>query len=332
MKHNELNDDAIDKLQSEIDKMVNELKEIDVTINVADIVSKHILESKRMEVLNSIQDLSDKIDELLDTPEDNDAETIISTNTDIDKFSFKKDYDFNAIKFRPSRAGDLMVSPKSKSESISETTKQYLCEYFVETFFNVSKDIMNKYINKGIEVEWRSVELYKRYVRNIDIELNQSIFSNDYLIGKPDIILNDRIVDTKSSWDLFSYFKVGVNKLNKDYYWQLQCYMELLDKQIGELAYCLVDTPDYMINDEKKRLLFKMNVATDYDESYIKASNELERKLKFESYIPYTVRVRRIMFGYDEQNIESLYKQINIAREWMKNEYQDIVSKCNGQG
>ncbi len=65
-----------------------------------------------------------------------------------------------------------------------------------------------------------------------DVSENEERITNEYITGVPDVN-TDVLIDVKSSWDAFTFFeKVVEDELkNKDYYYQLQGYMWLTDKQ-----------------------------------------------------------------------------------------------------
>ena len=145
---------------------------------------------------------------------------------------------FANYKFRPSSIGNLMVEPRSKSETLSQTTKSFLQEIYLQERFNRSKIIGSKYMQKGNEVEEDSLSLATRHFGKLLIK-NKQTFENDWIKGTPDVV-SPMLIDIKSSWDLFTFYKVENNPM---YYWQLLAYMWLTDHSQATLCYCLVDSP-----------------------------------------------------------------------------------------
>ena len=77
------------------------------------------------------------------------------------------------------------------------------------------------------------------------------------MTGTPDINA-DIIIDMKNSYD-FSTFPLFADRIeNMDYYYQLQSYMELCDKDEAMLVYCLMDSPDHLIEGEAKSKAYKL--------------------------------------------------------------------------
>jgi hypothetical protein len=209
-----------------------------------------------------------------------------------------------------------MTEPKLKADkeagNLSETTKTFLMEVFIQQKYGRKKDISNKYIEKGLLVENDAIKLYSRYKFN-EYQKNEELFKNDFLVGTPDIVSDD-IIDIKSSWDIFTFF----SNLNKDvdsaYYWQLQAYLALTGKESAKLAYCLVNTPEMLVNDEKRKLMYKMNVATDENPIYLQACDELDRNMNFDD-IPN--RVIEFEVKRNDEDIQKMYFKIKKARIYL---------------
>src|SRR5690606_9498298 len=134
---------------------------------------------------------------------------------------------------------------------------------------------------------------------------NEDHLRNDFIMGTPDLYKGEsitkatEIIDIKSSWDIFTFFRNSVKKVNAQYYWQLQGYMALTGAKQASLAYCLVSTPDSFINDEKRKVFYKMNIATEDNEIYQDACRHLELSMVYED-IP--VQERVIEFSIDRDD------------------------------
>ena len=63
------------------------------------------------------------------------------------------------MKIRASSIGKIMTNPKTKGESLSQTTKTYLQELAVEEVYNIRKEFSSRYTDKGNEVEELSIAL-----------------------------------------------------------------------------------------------------------------------------------------------------------------------------
>ena len=207
-----------------------------------------------------------------------------------------------------------MTNPRSKSEKLSETTKSYLNEIYIEELFGRKKDITNKYIEKGIYVEEESLNLIQSHYLGKLLIKNKEHFENEYIKGTPDVII-DRVIDTKSSWDIFTFSEADGN--NKDYYWQGQGYMNLTKKKEFDLAYCLTNAPEHMIVDEKTKQMYKRGlIGLDGSIEFDEMENEIEKNMKFDD-IPLEKRVKIFSFEFDDKAFELLKQRIIDSREYL---------------
>ena len=72
---------------------------------------------------------------------------------------------FNADKilFRCSSLGNIMTESRGKGTGLSETCKAHLIDVYILNAYNREKDIENKYIRKGLQVEEKAITLYSQY-------------------------------------------------------------------------------------------------------------------------------------------------------------------------
>ena len=113
-------------------------------------------------------------------------------------------------------------------------------------------------MQKGTDWEHESIELVNQ-VRDTFYIKNEETIENDFLIGTPDIILDNSIIDIKTSWSLETFPAIAAEGINKDYEWQLRGYMMLCDKQSAELIYCMIDTDDFLLSDWDNKTIHKVS-------------------------------------------------------------------------
>lgn len=232
--------------------------------------------------------------------------------------------DVNSIRFRCSRLGELMTSPRSGSKDpLSETAKKYLLEVYINERYGRRKVVTSKYMEKGLQVEEDAITLYSR-LKKKPLFKNTTNFSDEFITGTPDHLSETEVLDIKSSWDIFTFMATTQADLNKDYYWQLQGYMALTGRKSARLAYCLVSTPDQMIEDEKRKLSWKMGLidgAANGD--YVKACAEIDRLSVYDD-IPMDERLNEIEIPYDQLAIEALHNKIIACRQYMATTWPDF--------
>jgi hypothetical protein len=92
----------------------------------------------------------------------------------------------NLFKARASASGKLMTAPRSKTETLSETTKTYVYEWLKESIYGIRKNINNKYLSKGL---WLEDEAIDKTIELLDLSFaikNDKFFEDDYFTGTPD--------------------------------------------------------------------------------------------------------------------------------------------------
>jgi hypothetical protein len=234
-------------------------------------------------------------------------------------------HDFSKTLFRASGCSQLMTEPKSKAETISETTKTFLVGVMISELYDRHKDVMNKYVQKGLMVEEDAITLFSRFRKQF-YQKNELHLENDFLKGTPDLFEGEetilratKIIDIKSSFDIFTFFKSKYDPVNKDYFYQLQAYMDLTGATESELAYCLVDTPDSIIEGIKRRFMWDAGIKGE-DEFDHKVFEEIERLAKYDD-IPIEKRHHIKIIPRDQDAINKLHEKVILARQWMNENF-----------
>ena len=152
------------------------------------------------------------------------------------------------MKWRPSQLGKLMTNPRNKSEVLSETAKSEIRRIAKEDFFGYSSEIKTKPMIKGTDWEQDGIDLLNN-VRFTKYTKNKLRVENEYMSGCCDILLDDLIIDIKSSWSLDTFPATPSEGESSDYEWQGRAYMWLYDRPEFELIYTMYNTPDELLTD-----------------------------------------------------------------------------------
>ena len=228
--------------------------------------------------------------------------------------------DFSDYKFRCSALGRLMTNSRSKTELLSKTTQSYLKQLHTEEVFNRRFEIKSKYLDKGIMVEEESISLYSKVSNQLFIK-NKERFTNDFITGEPDNV-DSKIRDLKSSWSFETFPLHSTDIPNKDYYYQLQGYMALTGLEEAELIYCLVNTPDLLIEDEKRRTSWKLGFL----ELPVELAMEIEDNMRFED-IPEPMRVKVFEVKKDNAVIDQIYDRVELCRNYLNELSIELLDK-----
>ena len=204
--------------------------------------------------------------------------------------------------------------------SLSATTESKMQDYFKEMEFNRSTDLRSKYLDKGIMVEEQAITLVSE-VLDLFLVKNRERKSNGYLTGEPDNV-QGKVRDIKSSWDLKTFPMFDTELVNKTYWWQVQAYMELFDIDAAEVIYCLVDTPEMLIQDELRRVSWQMN--------YIDIPEDLEAEVRHTmtfADIPKELRVKRFHVDRDRESMAMVEPQVMRCREYLNGLSANIAKR-----
>lgn len=140
-----------------------------------------------------------------------------------------------------------------KVASLSAGAKTYCEQIAGEFVYGYEKIVTGKYMDKGIQVEDRSIELYNS-VFFTDYRKNTERRTNEWITGECDIVDDTQVIDIKSAWSLDTFPKTSQQAHDAIYEWQGRAYMSLWDRDKFKLAWCLLDTPDELIGYEDEQL------------------------------------------------------------------------------
>ena len=217
----------------------------------------------------------------------------------------------NTFKIRCSAIGKIMTNPRTKGELLSQTAKTYIEEQVIQDKYGIKKQFYSRYTDKGILVEDDAIKLVSDILDLGFTWKNEEHFTNDWMTGTPDVNTDTVLLDVKSSWDATTFPFFATEIPTKDYYYQLQGYIELTGKTRALLCYCLVNTPEEMVEDEVRRAHWNANLL----EESIDLRDEVQRRHNFD-HIPDNRRVKVFEVEKDEKVIEAIKERVELCREY----------------
>ena len=245
---------------------------------------------------------------------------------------------FNKTLIRSSSVGYLMTEPVTKADKeagiLSKTAKSHLIEIYITEKYGRRKDVQTKQMRKGVEVEDDAIELLAQSLGK-PLSKNTERFTNEFITGHPDVIdLTEtglKVWDVKSSYDLFTFLGNIPDKLNSQYYWQLQSYMWLTGATESCIAYCLINTPFGIIEQEKKSLLYKMNVISEESPEYVLEASKLELNMMFDD-VDQKERLLLFPVQRNDEDIELIKEKVLKARVFLESIEETHLNFNNGKG
>lgn len=210
------------------------------------------------------------------------------------------------MNIRCSSLGSVMTNSRKKGE-LSKTAQSCIKQIVKEDILGVRRILSNKYLDKGIIMEDAAIDLVADKYWLKGLVKNEEHFQNDFIKGTPDIITEYSVRDIKCSWgvDTFPLFDTEIP--TKDYYWQLMGYMALTGKKKAYLDYCLVDTPEHLIERELSSMSYRGG------EMSKEAEEEVRKNMTF-GHIETNLRVKTFEIEWDEEAWESIKNRITDCR------------------
>lgn len=193
------------------------------------------------------------------------------------------------FKCRASALGQIMTNARSKNETLSQTAKSYLEDWYKEQIYGVKKQIKSKYIQKGLALEDQAIEFYSIAMEKDFMIKNLDHFEDDFFTGTPDCFHEGIVYDFKTSWDCFT-FPLFDQEPDMGYYYQLQVYMHLTGLKKAKLVYTLQDTPEFLTYEEPV--------------SY--------------AHVDYCYRIKQFEIEFDQEVIENAKNKIIECRKYIK--------------
>jgi len=222
---------------------------------------------------------------------------------------------------------DFLRRQKKVSESsLSKTCITYLTEevFVYHTYgqrIRPGGESLNESVTrimKGTLCEESAIQMVADY-DGINYKKNKRKYRNRWVTGIPDINykkrLGDRkVIDIKSSWDMYSFIKNLPQKISTAYKCQTQGYIALTNADIGEVCHVLVSAPDELIEKQVAKLKYKNVFAT---KAELEEAEYLTRKsMRFDD-IPEDRRIIRFPVSRDTEFQESMFARVDECREWL---------------
>ena len=207
---------------------------------------------------------------------------------------------------------DVLLLKRDSKPELSTGAKTYIRELWLEENFGIRQEINSCYIDKGNQVEDLSIELAETMLELGRMYKNDEYFENNYVKGTPDVVTDTHIIDVKSSWSAATFPFFDETLSNKNYEWQLKAYMWMSNIHKAFLSYCLVPTPDVLVEDEMRRISWKRGEAGEVSqevENEVRAFHNLEA-------IPIINRIKSFEVTLNSDDIVKMRDKVTLAREY----------------
>lgn len=230
-----------------------------------------------------------------------------------------------------------LIAKRDEPDTLSSGIITHLDNVFRAKFWNRSRLLYNKYLDKGNLSEEDSLDLLSKQDGYFYAK-NEQYFENDYICGTPDNI-QFSVKDTKTNYDKESFDNAELTALYRD---QVKGYIWLTLKELknwkGELVYVLVNNPVHQLLNEKTSLFYKLGQPDDDDIRFIEAIEQSERNMIFDinrfikNYphynfqtkewkydIPSHMRLKRFEIALSTKDIKFIKQRVLMCREYLIN-------------
>lgn len=201
---------------------------------------------------------------------------------------------------------------KKNNPELPQGAKTYCKDWLKGQLLDYVHEFSSKYTDKGDIMEDESIDFIADNLGYGFLIKNEEHFSNEFMQGTPDIIMNDLVIDVKNSWDA-STFPMFENEIpNSDYYWQLQVYMALTDKSKAKLIYCLMNTPEHLIfRDARWYSISKGHEELDKD-----IYDKFVKNLTYSNITP-SYRIKSFDIERSESDIQKIKDRVIMCRSYI---------------
>lgn len=229
---------------------------------------------------------------------------------------------FNDMLVRCSSIGAIMTEPQAKADkdagNLSATAIDECISIYSRQVDGRFSDIYSPAVIKGNRVEEDSLTLLSTFDKSF-YGKNKVRLHNKWITGECDVHVPElrKIIDIKSSWTNETYLKSIMKPLVKDYYWQGQGYCWLYDCDVFEIAFCLVNAPDEMVESEKRKFLYSIGNPSEFNEDIHAKLQQIERNMRFDD-IPMQQRVYKHVIARNDEDIARISAKVEKVREQLQ--------------
>ena len=211
-----------------------------------------------------------------------------------------------------------MTEPKLKADkeagNLSETAKSYLRDIWLQKTYGYKEPSPPSIeMLKGLMCEADSMSLVQDTLKGQFRTKNLETFKQKGLAGTPDIILSDCVEDIKTSWSLRTFYEADGN--NSVYFWQAVGYMMLTGVTQYRLIYCLVPTPEELLQREIDKLSYAYG-RNSLDPNYQKAVEQIKHNNNLITSLPNEKRIKVFNFALTTEDAEKVLNKLKKAQEF----------------
>lgn len=230
------------------------------------------------------------------------------------------------FKIRCSAIGRIMTnsSTGNTSKVLSKTTQSYCDLWIKEQLYKRSHSFSNKYTEKGCIVEDESIDFIAEQLGLGFLIKNEQFFEDEYKTGTPDMLPPNLslVLDAKNSWNWETFPLLEEYIPTKDYWWQLQGYMDLTGRENAKLVYVLSDTPQNLIEREARRYCYNSG----FEELDLDIYKDFEKEMTYRD-VPDSLRKKEFDIKRDNDAIQLINQRVVLCRQYIDGRLKQLNIK-----
>lgn len=212
-----------------------------------------------------------------------------------------------------------------KDPELPAGAKTYCENWLTAKIYDRFKDFTSKSTEKGIRQEDEAIELLSKYESDPFMVKHEGRKSDGYIQGECDVLAPTKVYDTKCSQDPFT-FPLWSETIDRGYWCQLQGYGHLYRRKKLVLAYCLVNTPEDII---ERNAFYKTRAKYGPDFTQEEQSAILDEETRNNTYddLPIQLRVKLYEFDADPVFIQQVIERVKLCRKYIATLEQQLIAK-----
>jgi len=205
-----------------------------------------------------------------------------------------------------------LIAKRDAPFEFGATALKYIRSVWLRDKYGYEEVVLTNEMLKGLLCEDEAIGVVTRQVEGPFRIKNEEQFANDWFVGTPDIVLDDAVEDVKCSWTIKTYS--DVQHPSAMYYTQGQVYMDLTGRNTFRLCHVLVDTPEEIVAEERKRYYFRLNCKEE-SPHYLECCRIVDAQHAASRMETEPNRIKIFEFRKDEQFLAKLRKRVEQARD-----------------
>lgn len=213
----------------------------------------------------------------------------------------------NGLLFRCYGLKALCTEGKAKGETWGKIAIQMLARTWIMHSEQRFDRLDNKFVRKGLKGENEALTLLSK-VRKDVFNKNDVRISNAFITGEIDTFVGESVdkatetIDTKVSWDRFTFEAAKFDDLNPVYEYQGQGYMALSGATKHTVAYCLVNTDLGQVKHE----LYKEGYNWENEQTPVWMALQLISKMVYDKKT-FDHYIKELDLRLDDANAQAMY-------------------------